>query len=129
VNNFVYLARSGWYDQATFYRVIPGSLVETGDPSGTGLGNPGYLFETEFATDLIFSQAGMVAYENDGLNTNGSRFFITLGPHPDLIGQNTIFGQVIAGMEVLSRLSDRDPQAGEILPPGDELISVTIEER
>lgn len=129
VNNFIHLARSGWYDQTTFYQVIQGSLVKAGDPSGTGLGNPGYLFETEFASGLDFSQAGMLALDNDGMNTNGSRFFITLGPQPDLNGQYTIFGQVIQGMDLLYYLSVRNPTADEILPPGDELISVTIEER
>jgi cyclophilin family peptidyl-prolyl cis-trans isomerase len=129
VNNFVFLARSGWYDNIPFYRVIPGSMVETGDPSGSGLGNPGYLFDTEISPGLYFSQAGMVAFENNGVNTNGSRFFITLAPHADLDGTSAIFGQVLTGMDVLQNLAPRDPQAGAPLQPAVEIISLTIQER
>jgi cyclophilin family peptidyl-prolyl cis-trans isomerase/protein-disulfide isomerase len=129
VNNFVFLTRNGWYDGITFYRVLPGNRVMTGDPSETGLGNPGYLFETEIATGLQFNQPGMVAFDNDGPDTNGSRFFITLAPEPQMDGQYTIFGQVLSGLDVLSALTARDPQPGIVLPPGDELISVTVEER
>jgi cyclophilin family peptidyl-prolyl cis-trans isomerase len=129
VNDFVFLARSGWYDGITFYRVLPGDRVLTGDPSETGLGNPGYLFETEIAASLRFDQPGMVALDNDGPDTNGSRFFITLAPASQLDGQYTIFGQVLSGLDILSALTARDPQPGIYLPPGDELISVTIEER
>ncbi len=129
VNNFIFLARSSWYDGITFYRVLPGNRVMTGDPSETGLGNPGYLFETEIAPSLTFNQPGMVALDNDGPGTNGSRFFITLVPAPQLDGQYTIFGQVLSGLDILSALTARDPQPGIVLPPGDELISVIIEER
>jgi cyclophilin family peptidyl-prolyl cis-trans isomerase/protein-disulfide isomerase len=129
VNNFVFLARSGWYDGITFYRVLPGNRVMTGDPSETGLGNPGYLFETEIAASLQFNQPGILAFDNDGPDTNGSRFFITLAPEPQLDGQYTIFGQVLSGLDILSALTARDPQPGIVLPPGDELISVTVEER
>ena len=129
VNNFVFLARSGWYDGISFYRVLPELRVMTGDPSETGLGNPGYLFETEIATGLRFDQPGMLALDNDGPDTNGSRFFITLGSNAQWNGQYTIFGQVLSGLDILSALTARDPQPGIFLPPGDELISVTIEER
>ena len=129
VNNFVFLARSGWYDGITFYRVLPENRVMTGDPSETGLGNPGYLFKTEFATGLSFDQPGMLAMDNDGPDTNGSRFFITLGSNAQWNEQYTIVGQVLSGLDILSALTARDPQPGIYLPPGDELISVTIEER
>ncbi|MBE3068052.1 MAG: peptidylprolyl isomerase [Chloroflexi bacterium] len=129
VNNFVFLARSGWYDGITFYRVLPENRVMTGDPSETGLGNPGYLFETEIAGGLRFDQPGMLAMDNDGPDTNGSRFFITFGSTAQWNGQYTIFGQVLSGLDILSALTPRDPQPGIYLPPGDELISVTIEER
>jgi cyclophilin family peptidyl-prolyl cis-trans isomerase len=129
VNNFVFLAHSGWYEGITFYRVVHDNRVVTGDPSETGLGNPGYLFETEIASGIHFDQPGMLAMDNDGPDTNGSRFFITLAPAPQLDGQYTIFGQVLSGLDILSALTARDQQPGIYLPPGDELISVTIEER
>jgi cyclophilin family peptidyl-prolyl cis-trans isomerase len=129
VNNFVFLARSGWYDGITFYRVLPGDRVMSGDPSDTGMGNPGYLFETEIAAGLSFNQAGMLAMDNDGPGTNGSRFFITLGSNPQLNGQYTIIGQVLSGLNILSALAPRNPQPGSYLPPGDELVSVSVEER
>ena len=129
VNNFVFLARQGWYDGITFHRVLPGSIVQTGDPSGTGMGNPGYLFGDEIDPSLRFDRPGVVAMANAGPGTNGSQFFITFGPAPQLDGGYTIFGQVLQGMEVLAQLSIRDPQPGIPLPPGDSLISVTIEEK
>jgi cyclophilin family peptidyl-prolyl cis-trans isomerase len=129
VNNFVFLARSSWYDSITFYRVLPADRVMSGDPSETGLGNPGYLFETEIASGLNFNQPGMLAMDNDGPGTNGSRFFITLNANPQLNGQYTIIGQVLSGLDILSALTPRNPQPGIYLPPGDELISVSIEER
>jgi cyclophilin family peptidyl-prolyl cis-trans isomerase len=129
VNNFVFLASNGWYDGITFYRVLLGNRVMSGDPSETGLGNPGYLFATEISASLHFNKPGVLALDNDGPDTNGSRFFITLAPAPKLDGQYTIIGQVLSGLDILSALASRDPQPGLYLPPGDELISVTIEER
>ena len=129
VNNFVFLARNGWYDGITFYRVLPGDRVSTGDPSDTGMGNPGYLFQTEIPANLGFGKPGMVAMDNDGPGTNGSRFFITLAPAPLMNGLYTIFGQVLSGLDILSTLTLRDPHPGSVLPPGDELLSVTVEER
>lgn len=128
-NNFVFLARNGWYDGITFYRVLPGLRVMTGDPSETGLGNPGYLFGTEIVSSLRFDQPGMLAFDNDGPDTNGSRFFITLDSNAQWNGKYTIFGQVLSGLDILSGLTPRDPQPGIALPAGDELISVTVEER
>ena len=129
VSNFISLANNGWYDNNTFYRVFTGQWAMSGDPSGTGYGNPGYLFKTEISAGLNFDQAGMVAMDNDGPDTNGSRFFINLGPVPQMDGQYTIFGKVLSGLDVLSALTTRNPQPGVYLPPGDELISVTIEIR
>lgn len=128
VNSFVSLARSGWYDGVTFYRVT-NMIAQTGDPSDTGLGNPGYLFSVETPLSLKFDRPGMVALMNDGPETNGGRFFITLTPAPQLDGQYTIIGRVLSGMDVLSALSPRDPIPGEILPAGDLLIQVRIEEK
>jgi cyclophilin family peptidyl-prolyl cis-trans isomerase/predicted DsbA family dithiol-disulfide isomerase len=129
VNNFIFLARQGWYDHITFQRVVPGLLAQTGDPSGTGMGNPGYLFGDEMRATLRFDRPGVVAMSNSGPNTNGSQFFITFGPAPQLDGGYTIFGQVLQGMEVLTQLTPRDPQPGTPLPPGDTLNGVTIEEK
>ncbi len=129
VNAFVTLARSGWYNGITFYKMLPDFLVMTGDPSETGMGNAGYLFQTEIPASLRFDQPGMVAMDNSGPNTNSSRFLITLAPATQLYGQYTIFGKVLSGMEVLSAITPRNPQPGMYLPPGDGLINVTIEEK
>jgi len=129
VNSFVFLARSGWYDGITFHRVLPGFVAQTGDPSGTGQGNPGYMFNSEIEPALKFDQAGMVGMANSGPDTNGSQFFITYAPVPDLNGGYTIFGRVLSGMDVLEQLTPRNPQPGVSLPPGDKLISVSIEEK
>jgi cyclophilin family peptidyl-prolyl cis-trans isomerase/protein-disulfide isomerase len=128
VNSFVFLARQGWFDGVTFHRVIPGFVAQAGDPSGTGSGGPGYLFKNEIRVDLTFSQAGMVGMANSGPDTNGSQFFITLAPEPQLDGSYTIFGQVTAGMDVVESLTPRDPQTSTALPPGDKILSVTIVE-
>jgi cyclophilin family peptidyl-prolyl cis-trans isomerase len=129
VNSFIFLARHGWYDGITFHRVIPGQIAQTGDPTGTGLGGPGYAFGDEISPDLKFDQAGMVGMANAGPGSNGSQFFITLGPMTNLDGSYTIFGQVISGLDVAQSLTPRDPQQSIDLPPGDKLLSVTIEER
>jgi len=129
VNSFVYLARQGWFDGITFHRVLPGFVAQTGDPSGTGQGNPGYMFDNEVDPSLNFDQAGMVGMANSGPDTNGSQFFITYAPTPSLNGKYTIFGKVLSGMDVLEQLTPRDPQPGLNLPSGDKLITVTIEEK
>jgi len=129
VNSFVFLARAGWFNDITFHRVLPGFVAQTGDPSGTGEGNPGYLFKNELDAGLKFDKPGVLAMANSGPDTNGSQFFITLAPAPHLNGSYTIFGQVLRGQEVLEALSPRDPQPGEVLPPGDRLVRVSIEER
>jgi cyclophilin family peptidyl-prolyl cis-trans isomerase/protein-disulfide isomerase len=127
VNNFVFLAQKGWYENVPFHRVVPGFVARTGDPTGTGLGGPGYFIPNETSGGLRFDRAGMVGMVNSGPDTNGSQFFITLGPAPQLNNDYTIFGQVLSGMEVLSLLTPRDPTTGESLPEPDLLISVTIE--
>jgi cyclophilin family peptidyl-prolyl cis-trans isomerase len=129
VNSFVFLARNGWFDNNPFSLVIPGFVAQTGDPSGTGLGGPGYLFENESDGSLSFDRPGVVGMVNAGENTNGSQFFITYGPQMDLNGRYTIFGQVIEGIDVLSKLTPRDPGTDPNPPQGDLLISVTILEQ
>ncbi|RME07136.1 MAG: peptidylprolyl isomerase [Anaerolineae bacterium] len=128
VNNFVFLARQGWYDGVTFHRVIPGFMAQAGDPSGTGLGGPGYAFANEVSENLTFDRAGLLAMANAGPDTNGSQFFITYGPAEHLNGGYTIFGEVLEGMDVLNALTPRDPAQGGDLPPGDQIITITIEE-
>jgi cyclophilin family peptidyl-prolyl cis-trans isomerase len=128
VNSFLFLARNSWYDNITFHRVIPDLFAQTGDPSGTGKGNPGYYIITEIDPSLTFDRPGMVAMVNSGPDTSGSQFFITYGPTTQYDGQYTIFGQVLSGMEVLEKLTPRDPQPGAEALPGDRLINVTIEE-
>jgi len=129
VNSFLFLAGSGWYDNITFHRVIPEIFAQTGDPSGTGKGNPGYYIITEIDPALTFDKPGMVAMVNSGPDTSGSQFFITYAPVTKYNGQYTIFGEVLTGMDVLKQLTPRDPQPGTDLPPGDPLISITIKEK
>ena len=128
VNNFVFLARQGWYDGITFHRVLEDYIVQSGDPSGTGYGGPGYAFVNEISAALSFDRAGLLAMANAGRDTNGSQFFFTLSPAPHLNGAYTIFGQVLQGMDVLRRITLRDPSQFPPPPPGDRLISVTISE-
>lgn len=129
VNSFVFLARNGWYDGVTFHRVLPGQIAQAGDPTGTGFGGPGYAFSNEIAPDLKFDQPGVFAMANAGPDSNGSQFFITTSPAPSYDGLYTIFGQVIEGMDVVRDLSARNPAENANLPPGDEILSITIEER
>lgn len=129
VNSFVFLSQNGWFDGVTFHRVIPGFVAQAGDPSGTGYGGPGYAFDNEISPQLNFDQAGMLGMANAGPGSNGSQFFITLGPAPDLDGNYTVFGQVISGMDVLESLTPRNPQQDASLPPGDKILNVTIEEK
>lgn len=129
VNNFVFLARQGWYDGVTFHRVLPDFMAQAGDPSGTGYGGPGYVFVNEVLPDLTFDKEGLLAMANSGPDSNGSQFFITYAPVERLNGGYTIFGQVISGMDVLSAITPRDPSQGADLPPGDKILSITIEEK
>jgi cyclophilin family peptidyl-prolyl cis-trans isomerase len=129
VNNFVFLARQGFYNGTTFHRVIPGFMAQGGDPTGTGTGGPGYSFPDEVTSTLKFEGAGVVAMANAGPNTNSSQFFITYAAAPHLDGSYSIFGKVVKGMEVAEALAPRDPSMNPNAPAGDELISVTIEEK
>ena len=125
VNNFVFLANQGFYDGLTFHRVIEDFMAQGGDPTGRGTGGPGYAFEDETDNGLTFSQPGLLAMANAGANTNGSQFFITFGPTPWLDGNHTIFGEVIAGEQVLSQLTRRQPGAAT---PGDVIERILIYE-
>ena len=127
VNSFVFLARDGYFDGTTFHRVLEGFMAQGGDPTGTGGGDPGYEFVNE-DSDLTFDKAGVVAMANAGRDTNGSQFFITFLPTPQLDGGYTIFGQVIKGMEVVNGITRRDPQQNPNFV-GDVMESITIEEK
>lgn len=126
VNNFVFLARNGFYDGTTFHRVLDGFMAQGGDPTGTGSGGPGYQFEDEIS-DLTFDKPGLLAMANAGPNTNGSQFFITYVPTPHLNGLHTIFGEVIEGMEVVEGITRRDPNQSPDFP-GDAIETITITE-
>lgn len=129
VNSFIFLAENGWFNGVTFHRVLPGFVAQTGDPTGTGFGGPGYRFSIETETDLVFDREGLVAMANSGPDSNGSQFFITYDAAPTLNGGYTIFGEVVEGMDVVYNITPRDPQPGIDLPPGDILISITIEKQ
>jgi len=127
VNSFVFLARQGFFDGVTFHRVLQGFMAQGGDPTGTGLGGPGYEFVNE-DSDLTFDKAGVVAMANAGRDTNGSQFFITFAPVERLNGGYTIFGQVISGMDVVEGIRLRDPDENPDYL-GDAIASVTITEK
>jgi cyclophilin family peptidyl-prolyl cis-trans isomerase len=127
VNNFVFLAREGYYNNTTFHRVLQDFMAQGGDPTGTGSGGPGYTFDDEIDPDLKFDKPGVLAMANYGVNTNGSQFFITFAATPWLDGKHTIFGKVIEGTDVLFSISLRDPQAATT--PGDLIKTIRIEEQ
>ena len=116
VNNFVFLAREGFYDDKTFHRVIPDFMAQGGDHTGTGRGGPGYKFADEFTKHTHV--AGALSMANAGPNTNGSQFFITYAPQPHLDGHHSVFGQLVEGMDVLESIKN-----------GDAIVQITIEER
>jgi cyclophilin family peptidyl-prolyl cis-trans isomerase len=129
VNSFIFLAQNGWYDDITFHRVIPDLYAQSGDPSGTGKGTPGFFTNTEILPDLTFDRPGLVAMVNSGPDSSNGQFFITLDATPQFDGQFTIFGQVLSGMDVLTSLTPRNPQIGVQLPLGDRLLNIDIEEK
>lgn len=128
VNNFVFLARDGFYDGVTFHRVIPDFMAQTGDPTGTGRGGPGYRFDDEkSALAIPHDSAGILSMANAGPNTNGSQIFITYGPTPHLNGRHAVFGKVSKGMDIIRRITPRDPDRAA--KPGDKIERITITEK
>ncbi|MQA01108.1 MAG: peptidylprolyl isomerase [Dehalococcoidia bacterium] len=122
VNNFVFLAREGFYDGTTFHRVIPGFVAQGGDPTGSGRGGPGYRFQDELS-QVPFEQ-GILGMANAGPNTNGSQFYLMLGEATHLNGRYTAFGRVEEGMEAALALRPRDPASDP--EPGDRIEGVDI---
>lgn len=126
VNSFIFLACKGYFEGVTFHRVLDGFMAQGGDPTGTGSGGPGYQFVNE-DSDLTFDKAGVVAMANAGRDTNGSQFFITFVPRPDLNGGYTIFGQVVEGMDIVNAIKRRNPETNPTFQ-GDAIESITISE-
>jgi cyclophilin family peptidyl-prolyl cis-trans isomerase len=110
VNNFVFLALQRYFDGIVFHRVLEDFMAQTGDPTGTGTGGPGYRFADEIVSELKHDGKGVLSMANAGPGTNGSQFFITFTATPWLDGRHTVFGRVIEGAEVLDQLTRVDPQ-------------------
>lgn len=117
VNNFIALAKDGFYDGVSFHRVINNFMVQGGDPTGTGMGGPGYNFQDEFSGNPLRHETGSLSMANAGPGTNGSQFFITHAPQPHLDGKHTVFGIVTTGQDVVDRITE-----------GDAMLKVTVEE-
>jgi cyclophilin family peptidyl-prolyl cis-trans isomerase len=126
VNNFVFLAREGFYDDTIFHRVIHPFMVQGGDPTGTGRGGPGYRFADEFHPELRHDKPGILSMANAGPGTNGSQFFLTHVPTPHLDNAHTVFGHITGGMDVLMDIPARDPMNSSA--PSVKLQKVTITE-
>lgn len=117
VNNFVFLTREGFYDSVTFHRVISNFVIQGGDPTGTGMGGPGYKFGDEVYNNPLKHETGVLSMANAGPGTNGSQFFITHSPQPHLNGKHTVFGKVISGMDIVNAIRQ-----------GDQMTKVTVRE-
>lgn len=126
VNNFVFLARQGFYDNTIFHRVIANFMAQGGDPTGTGRGGPGYRFADEFNPNLRHNKPGILSMANAGSNTNGSQFFITHVPTPWLDDKHSVFGQVVNGIDILMAIPPRDPQ--KVGAPAVTIKTIHIEE-
>ena len=124
VNNFVFLAKDGFYNEVIFHRVIPDFMIQGGDPDGTGTGGPGYKFQDEFDSSLGFDAKGILAMANSGPRTNGSQFFITVGKTPHLTGRHTIFGHVTQGYDVVQKIASEPTQNGD--KPINDVVIKTI---
>jgi peptidyl-prolyl cis-trans isomerase B (cyclophilin B) len=108
VNNFVFLAKEGFYDGVSFHRVIGDFMIQAGDPTGSGSGGPGYRFDDEFNNNPLVHDKGVISMANSGPGTNGSQFFITHLATPHLDGRHTVFGKVVEGQDVVDAIEQGD---------------------
>ena len=118
VNNFVFLAKQGFYDGVIFHRVINDFMIQGGDPTGTGRGGPGYKFEDEFEGNPLRHETKVISMANAGPNTNGSQFFITHSPQPHLDGMHTVFGKVVEGQDIVDAIQQGDSMMKVIVSEG-----------
>jgi peptidylprolyl isomerase len=130
VNSFVFLARDGYFNGVTFHRVLPGFVAQTGDPTGTGSGGPGYTIPGEFSDPATarFERGTVGMARTNAPDSAGSQWFVNYVATPSLDGAYTIFGEVTEGMEVVDCITPRDPSTGGNLPPGDKIIAIEIAE-
>ena len=126
VNNFVFLAKGGYYDGIIFHRVIADFMAQCGDPTGTGTGGPGYTFGDEFHPDLRHDRGGILSMANAGPNTNGSQFFLTHVATPWLDDRHSVFGEVTGGLDVLLAIPPRDPNKRNAPAVAIRLIEITV---
>ena len=117
VNNFIFLAREGFYDGVSFHRVIPNFMIQGGDPTGSGSGGPGYRFADEFDGNPNRHETGSLSMANAGPATNGSQFFICHGPQPHLDGKHTVFGKITSDQAIVDSIAQ-----------GDSMVKVTVNE-
>ena len=130
VNNFVFLAKDGFYDGVVFHRVIEGFMLQGGDPTGTGRGGPGYQFADEFAGNPHKHDGpGVLSMANAGPGTNGSQFFVTLAPTPHLNGKHTVFGKVTDGLDVVKKIGSVPTDASDKPRTPVTIEGITIEEK
>ena len=129
VNNFVFLALQRFYDGVPFHRVLEDFMAQTGDPTGTGRGGPGYRFDDEFHPELSHDGKGVLSMANAGPGTNGSQFFITFTETPWLDRRHAVFGRVVDGLEVLDELTRVDPsRPGGAEPDVIETVKILVDD-
>ncbi len=127
VGNFVSLAKKGYYDGVIFHRVIPGFMIQGGDPTGTGRGGPGYVIDDEFHPELKHDAPGILSMANAGPNTGGSQFFVTVAPTPWLDNRHAVFGRVAEGMEVVEKISTVQRNAADRPLEEVKMAKVTVD--